>query len=265
MAKPFYFNILAISNIDKRALLLSLVLAFSQGIFSQSLHQSLRQGDGQYDRNNFKAAEKQYRTAADLAYNNPKALYNLGNALYQQGKWEDAAERFNQAVKLSSNTVEQANALHNLGNALLKQRKFKEAVAAYENSLHLRPGDQDSKMNLQMAKQKFQEEQQKNKEPQQNQSQSQDNKPDESQQQPQNQQDEKQQQQPKNQPQQNKSGQPQQPQEQPQQEPNQPGKLKKEEAKRILETAIGPEDQRNARKYREAKQQSKPRTSKKDW
>ena len=244
----------------KRTIALSLVFIYATSGYSQSVHNSLLKGDRQYDRNNFKAAEKQYRIAADLEYSSPKSLYNLGNSLYQQGKWEDAAERFELAAKYSTDKIDQANALYNLGNAFLKQQKFKEAVAAYENSLHLRPGDAFSKTNLQMAKKKLQEEQQKQ---QQSQDKPRDKKQDQNQSQsPQNQQD-KQAQQPPEKPKQPQSGQPQQP--DPQQEQPEPGKMKKEEAKRMLETAVGPEDQRNARKYRSAQPQNKPKGAKKDW
>jgi hypothetical protein len=41
--------------------------------------------------------------------------------------------------------------------------------------------------------------------------------------------------------------------------------MKKEDAKRLLETAIGPEDQKNARKYREQRQQPKASGKEKDW
>ena len=48
------------------------------------------------------------------------------------------------------------------GSDISKQEKFKEASEAYENSLRLRPGDPESKMNLQYAKQKLKEQQQQN-------------------------------------------------------------------------------------------------------
>jgi tetratricopeptide (TPR) repeat protein len=248
-----------------QALLFCLVFALPGALSSQSMHQSLREGDRQYNRDNYKAAEKQYRIAADLDYANPKALYNLGNALYQQGKWEDAATKFDQAARFSTNPTEQANALYNLGNAHLKQRKFEDAVHAYENSLHLQPGDDAAKRNLQMAKkllQKEQQNQQQNKQQQQDKSQSQGDKQDPNQPQPPANQQDKQPPRPEKEQNQQPSGQPQQP--TPSEDQPQPGKMKKEEALRLLETAIGPEDQRNARKYRSA-QQKKPNSSKKDW
>lgn len=254
----------------KRWLFPGVILMFTQPVFTQSVHGALREGDRHYNRDNYKEAEKSYRKAADLAYSNPKALYNLGNALYQQGNWEDSAERFDQAAKYSTNTTDQANALHNLGNALLKQRKFKEAVAAYENSLRLRPGDDDSKVNLQLAKKKLKQEEEQKKQQQQQQQQNQQQQQDGQQDpnQPQQPEDKQNQAPPQSQPQQNPKQQNQSENApKPQQQPEQPesGKMKKEEARRMLETAVGPEDQRNARKYRSAEQQHKPKGSKKDW
>ena len=203
MGKDFIFKqqmFNTVSSAFRSALVIGFMSSFHGLLFSQSVHESLRKGDRQYDLDNYKAAEKEYRIAADLKVNNPKALYNLGNTLYQQGNWEDAAQRFAQAASNSNNKIDQANALHNLGNSLLKQRKFKEAVSAFESSLRLRPGDPDSKTNLQMAKKKLREEDQQKKEQQQKQQNNQDNKQDPNQpngQQPPQNQPDKQPQQPK--------------------------------------------------------------------
>lgn len=230
---------------------------------AQATHKMLREGDEAYDFENYQEAEKHYRDAADLKYGDPLAQYNLGNALYKQGKWEDAATRFGQAAQQAGDPSFKADALHNLGNAQMKLHKFKEAVESYENSLRLRPGDTETKQNLQMAKKKLKEEEEKQQQEQQQQEEQQQQQS-QSEQDQQNQQNNQQQQQ--SQPQQNQ--QPQQPGEQQIQQKRQEQqteKLKKEEARRLLETAIGPEDQKNARKYRELRQQPKPNSTKKDW
>ncbi|HRI61475.1 MAG TPA: tetratricopeptide repeat protein, partial [Saprospiraceae bacterium] len=245
-------------------LTLLILLTTFASLSAQSSHQHLRNGDAQYDLEHYKEAEKYYRDAADLKYGDPLAQYNLGNALYQQGNWEDAAVRFEQAAGATADATFKADALHNLGNAQLKQQKYKEAVESYEKSLRLRPGDAATKRNLQMAKKKLKEEQQRQKEEQQKQNQQQQN---QNQQQPpqdpKNQQDQQQQDQNRqqDQPQQPNQGQPQ----QEQQPANNQQKLKKEEARRLLETAIGPEDQKNTRKYRELRQQPKGNGKEKDW
>ncbi|MBV6439477.1 MAG: hypothetical protein EPGJADBJ_01118 [Saprospiraceae bacterium] len=243
-----------------KGLILLFIVFSGISLSAQSSHKKLRKGDELYDLEHYKEAEQQYREAADLKYGDPVAQYNLGNALYQQGHWETAATRFEQAARSAPDATFKADALHNLGNAQLKQHKFKEAVEAYENSLRLRPGDAETKQNLQMAKKKLKEEQQRQQQEQQNKNQQQQDQQ-QSPQNPQEQQQQEQQQKQQNQPQQPDQG-------QPQQEPqpaNQQQKLKKEEARRLLETAIGPEDQKNARKYREQRQQPKPSGKEKDW
>lgn len=233
---------------------------------AQSIHTPLRKGDWAYDREQYQAAEKQYRIAADRDMGNPQALYNLGNTLYQQGNFEDAEKRFQQAVNKAKTPTHRADALHNLGDAFLKQRKYKEAVGAYEASLRLRPANAGTKQNLQMAKKRLQEEEKKEKEQQQKQQQQQQEQNQGQNQNPQqNPQDQKDKEQ--NQPSQpppNQQAQPQQPKSE-QQKKQEEQRLKKEDAKRLLETAVGPDDRKNAQKYRAAHQQSKPKTSKKDW
>ena len=227
-----------------------LLAAFASAVSlsAQSQHRLLRKGDRQYDQEHYREAEQFYRDAADRKYGDPQTLYNLGNSLYQQGKWEDAAVRFGQSARLTPDTGLKADALHNLGNASLKQQKYKDAVDAYENSLRLRPGDAETKQNLQMAKKKLKEEQQRQK----NKQQQQQNQPNQDQNQQQDQQQQQQQSQQNRQP------------ETKEQQQN-TGKLNKEEAQRLLETAIGPEDRKNARKYREQRQQPKSSGKEKDW
>lgn len=226
---------------------------------AQSAHDLLRKGDEAYDFENYEEAEKRYRDAADLKYGDPAAVYNLGNALYQQGQWEDAATRFEQVANSAAEPAFKADALHNFGNTQMKLNNFEKAVKAYENSLRLRPGDTETKRNLQMAKKKLREEQQKE---QQNQQQKQQEQQQQDSQNQQNNQQQNQGQQQQNQGQ-GQPEQPSQPQQKPQEQPLE--KLKKEESERLLETAIGPEDQKNARKYREQRQQPKSSGKEKDW
>jgi tetratricopeptide (TPR) repeat protein len=234
---------------------------------AQSAHKSLRDGDEEYDLEHYKEAEKHYRDAADFKYGDPTAAYNLGNSFYQQGNWDDAAKRFEQALRSAPNSTFKADALHNLGNAFLKQEKYKEAVQAYEKSLRLRPGDAETKQNLQMAKKKFKEEQPRQQQEKNDREKQQKNQEEQEQKQSQSEQNQQNEQQQNQEPQQQNQGegQPLQPTLNQQQAQKQAEKMKKEEARRLLETAIGPEDQKNTRKYRELRQQPKPSGKEKDW
>jgi len=236
-------------------------LAALNTVAAQSTHSNLSDGDRAYDRVQYNAAEKHYRTAADREVGNPKAIYNLGNTLYQEGRFEDAARRFQQVARMNQTPALKADALHNLGDALLKQQKYKESVQAYEESLRLRPADPGTKQNLQMAIKRLREDEKKEQQQknQQQQSQDQNRSP---QQKPQNQADQQKDQ--PNQPRQNQQGPPQKPPGE-QQKKMEEQRLKMEDAKRLLETAVSADDRKNARKYRSVNPQMKPKSSKKDW
>jgi len=242
-------------NIEKYSFFIVL-LSLAQPVPAQSAHKLQREGDRQYSKSNYRDAEQAYRQASEKKAGDPDLQYNTGNAIYQQGNFAASEPFFDQAAKTAKAPAKRADALHNLGNAYLKQQKFREAVDAYENSLRLRPGDPETKVNLQLAKKKLQQQQQAQQNQQNQNQQQQNNDQQDQQQQPQPNQDQQQEQQP--------GEQPQQPDQKPQQQ-QADGRMTPEQAKRLLETAVAPEDQRNAKKYREqeaGKYQVRP---KKDW
>lgn len=214
-------------------------------------HRNLREGDRYYRKSEYSDAEKAYRRAEGHSPNDPKANYNLGNSLYRQGQYEQAAPYFEKAEKNARTRSEKADALHNLGNSHLKQNKYKEAVDAYENSLRFRPGDPDTKTNLQYAKQqlKQQQQQQQNKDKQQEDQQNQSQNQNQNQDQQQNQGQQQQQQQ----------------QQKEQQQQQQQQQADREEAKRLLDAVIDNEDRKTAKKYREKQDRSNKPPQQKDW
>ncbi|MBK8554429.1 MAG: tetratricopeptide repeat protein [Lewinellaceae bacterium] len=187
--------------------------------------------------------KKVYQEAAEAyrdAGNDPKALYNLGNAQYRQGNYTGAAELFEKAATITK-AKDKADALHNLGNSWLQQRNYPKAIEAYQNSLRLRPNDTDTKVNLQLAKKKLKEQQEQ-----------QGSKADQQPQQP------TEQQQPNT---------PQTPDNENSQEPQAQNQAQQtiEEARKMLETAIGAEDLKSGKKYREKDQKSTGKRHAKDW
>ncbi|MEQ1745342.1 MAG: tetratricopeptide repeat protein [Saprospiraceae bacterium] len=245
----------------KKAAVLVLLCVFGHGLPAQSAHKHLRDGDRSYERSNFGEAEQAYRRAGEKKPDDPKVKYNLGNALYRQGSYPEAEKLFEQSAKTAKNPALKADALHNLGNASLLQEKYEQAVQAYENSLRLRPGDPETKANLQLAKKKWQQEQEKQERQNQQQQQNQQTSDSTQQQQqpPQKPDQQQQDQQPANQ--QPKPEGEQQPQEQ---QPTE-GQMTREQARRLLETAVSPEDRKNARKYREQEQGKHQTRQKKEW
>jgi Ca-activated chloride channel family protein len=89
------------------------------------------------DQQGYKAWQKKDYAAAEALFENSQWK---GSALYENGKYKEAAEQFKKDPS--------ANGLYNLGNALAKQGKLTEAKLAYEKALKQQPDMQDAKDNL---------------------------------------------------------------------------------------------------------------------
>ncbi|MGV8095134.1 MAG: tetratricopeptide repeat protein [Mangrovibacterium sp.] len=96
----------------------------------------------------FSQAEVSYRKALEKRPDDLKWNFNLGDALYKQMNLEQAAGKFEEIAKKSTDKIEKSRALHNLGNSLLMQNKLDESINAYKNALRQNPNDLETKYNL---------------------------------------------------------------------------------------------------------------------
>ena len=78
----------------------------------------------------------------------PQAHYNLGIALKEVDRLDDATVHFQQCVDLDSNNAEAYNAL---GNILRMQRQHERAVACFEKALLIQPAHVDFRRNLSLV------------------------------------------------------------------------------------------------------------------
>ncbi len=230
-------------------LLLVLWLVCHHMTIAQADHQLLKNADQAYIKQDFNKAEESYRKALEKKQNET-TKYNLGNAIMEQNRPDEAITYYEDATKKPNVPDLNAKAWYNLGNAYYQKKEFDKSVKAYKESLKQKPGDVDAKKNLvlakkQLIKQQQQQQQQQNKD-QQNKDQKQDQ-----QQQPQNKDQQQQQSQPKDK----------QPQDQQQNQP-QDQKMTKEEAEQLLQYSER-EDQRVQQKL--INKNSKKNPPKKDW
>ncbi|MEM8583832.1 MAG: VWA domain-containing protein [Bacteroidota bacterium] len=119
-------------------------------LVAQSSHTLRRQGDRAYIDQDYTNSERLYRQSLQDE-NTAEGNHNLGNALYQQGDYEEAAKRFEEAATLSEDEQDRAASLHNLGNARFEQEDYDAAIEAYQESLRNNPGDVATKTNLSIA------------------------------------------------------------------------------------------------------------------
>lgn len=76
---------------------------------------------------------------------NPKLLTSLGNAYYDRGEWERAAEAYERARRRAPNDV---NVLSDLGVAYRNEGEFKRAAAMFRKAREINPDHWQSLLNL---------------------------------------------------------------------------------------------------------------------
>jgi Ca-activated chloride channel family protein len=125
-----------------------------------------REANRLYGRKDYGQALSKYEEASAAAPDLPSLRYNIGNALYREGKYDAAAAEYSRALSKAGKSLAPA-ARYNLGNAHFQQQQYTEAVDAYRRVLEERPGDEAARHNLELAlralRQKEQEQKQSQK------------------------------------------------------------------------------------------------------
>lgn len=223
-----------------------ILLFCSLSAVAQSGKAKIAEGNKAYDKKAYAAAEDHYRQAANELKDNYEANFNLGDALYQQKKYQEAAQQFQKTQTMSQNKKQQEQNAFNTGNALLKENKVDESIEAYKKALKANPDDLNAKYNLSyaLAKKKKQEQEK------------QEQKPDKK--------DKKDQQAQKN-----KGGQAPQPTQGGTQnenvQPDMPGQISKAEAERILNALKNDEQKTRQRMYKNGPEDKDRNTNEKPW
>jgi Ca-activated chloride channel family protein len=155
-------------------------------LMSQEERSLTREGNKLFDKQKYPDAEASYKKALEKKSNFPEAIFNLGDAMYKQGRYDDAAKQFELAAKFLTDTIKKAESYHNMGNCSLEKKEWEDAVKAYKLALRLNPRDRDTKYNLAYANAKLKDNNQNQKK---NNKQNKDNKDDKKDQDKKNQQD----------------------------------------------------------------------------
>ena len=111
----------------KRIAVMTLAALFcSAGLHAQKYPERryVRSGNEAYERSNYVESEAAYRRALEKTPGSYEAQFNLGNALYRQGRYPDAAQVYGQLAADSTQTERAAGAFYNTGNALFQQRQL---------------------------------------------------------------------------------------------------------------------------------------------
>ena len=217
---------------------------------------NVREGNELYENEKYTESEIAYRKSLEVNPRSVEGTYNLGNALYKQGKFPEAAEQYQlmvgQGERMASTPegkARLAEVYHNMGNIFMNGKDYAKAVEVYKQSLRLNHKDDETRYNLALAQKLLSD--------QQNQDESQDNKNDENNENKDQKDNEQQQQQ--QQPQDDKK----QNQTQQQQQPNE--QMSKDNAQQMLDAFLQDEKDTQEKVKKAQMQQQQRRKSDKEW
>ena len=230
----------------------------------------IRSGNKLYADSLFEKAEVEYRKALEIDPASTDALYNLGNALFNQidqtpAKAGESLEQYKTAAKLETDKERLAQIYHNMGVLLYLGEQYGESVAAYKEAMRNNPHDDETRYNL--AKAMYMNRQQEQQQDQQNQEQEQEQQQQQEQQQEQQQNEQQQQEQQNKEQQQDQQNQEQQNEQQQEQETQQQQneeQISKENAEQIL-NALMQDEKDIQEKQKKMMQQQQGKTLDKDW
>ena len=230
----------------KYILSLVLLLAAITASAQKEERDYIRKGNRLFKDSVYVDAEVNYRKALEVNPNSTVSMYNLGNTLTQQQKFQEAMEQYVATAKIEKDKMKLAQIYHNMGVVFQAGKDYGQAVEAYKMSLRNNPTDDETRYNLALA-QKMLKDQEQNQDQNQDQDQQQD------------QQDQQQDQNEQNQNDQNKDE---------QQQPSQPeqkeNEMSKENAEQLLNSVMQDEKE-TQEKVQKLEQAVQGGRLEKDW
>ena len=133
-------------------------LSFVLAAYAADVGGLMRQGNGLYNRGKYDKALSHYQMAEVLEPDATAIHFNLGNALFRLGKYQDAAREL-ELVMIDKKPERRANGVYNIGNVAFKAGQLDQAIKAYTGALAINPNDRQAKQNLEFCLKKKQEQQ----------------------------------------------------------------------------------------------------------
>ena len=151
------------------------VLALSAGAVSaqKAERKNVREGNKLYESEKYTESEIAYRKSLEVNPRSTEGTYNLGNSLYKQGKFPEAAEQYQliagqgeKMVATPEGKARLSEVYHNMGNIFMQNKDYGKAVEVYKQSLRLNPKDQQNDDKQENKDQKDDQQQQQQQQPQ---------------------------------------------------------------------------------------------------
>ena len=132
-----------------------LLYLFSGKIYAASLYDSVQRGNKLYQNGKFDEALKTYVDGQIEHAADPNLKYNIASSHYKTKNYEEAMKGYLDVAATAKDVKLQEKALYSCGNALFRQGKLEEAIEYYRKALEIDPNDQDAKHNLEFAREEL--------------------------------------------------------------------------------------------------------------
>ncbi len=114
----------------------------------------LQQGYDAYRQEQFDQALEQFLRGQVHRPDDPRVLYNIGNAYYKTGDYDAAEGYYNRALSQAPPEL-QAKLRYNLGNTAYRRQALEEAVPHYQAALAIDPSDEQARANLDFVREQM--------------------------------------------------------------------------------------------------------------
>lgn len=146
--------------LKSKYILFAVFLLAAAGVSAQKAERGyIRKGNRLFNDSVFVDAEVNYRKALEANPKSTVSMYNLGNTLSQQQKFQDAMEQYVSASKIEKDKMKLAHIYHNMGVIFQAGKDYAKAVDAYKMSLRNNPTDHETRYNLALAQKMLKDQQ----------------------------------------------------------------------------------------------------------
>ena len=115
----------------------------------------MQQGDFLYNEEKFDEALNLFVDAQIEAPENIKLKYNIASSHYKMKNYEEAVKGYLDVAAAAQDVKVEETALYNIGNAMYRQGKLQEAVEYYKKAIELDPEDKDAQHNLEFVREEI--------------------------------------------------------------------------------------------------------------